>query len=204
MRILFLFLSSFTASLNASAVDFKAFPLPHNASLKVVTANANHNGVDISIAILQAESPLSETIEFYRTIWQEPVAPEMPGYIETQARGWIYLSRLSDGISLVVQFDSGLTEETFAYVSLLPVSEPVNFPEDPDFKGFRRLSSTMSRDGLLVSVFAVYASHTSVEVTIDRSLRHLTNRGWSLISENKQSGSRSVVFARSRARLEVV
>jgi hypothetical protein len=204
MHIVFVILIFFAVSLDAAELDLSSFPVPHNASLQLITEHAKYNGVDVSIAVLKADTPLSESIEFYRSVWKEPVALGMPGFIQTQSQGWIYVSRVSQGISSVVQLDHGSPDKTFGYVSQTRVTEPAKIPEDPDFREFRRLSSTMSRDGSVVSVFNVYSSHSSVERTIDRSMRYLVNRGWSLIAGDRQKGSRSAVFTRYRERLEVV
>lgn len=204
MRIMLALLTVFTVSLEAAELDINTFPVPHGAGLQLVAEHANYNGVDMSIAILKADIPLAESLEFYRSVWKEPVAVGLPGFIQTQSQGWIYVSRVYQGISSVVQFDHSVSEKTFAYVSQTRMTGPADRPEDPDFREFRRLSSTLSRDGSVVSSFTVYSSYSPVEVTMDRSSRHLINRGWSLIAGDRRMGSRTAVFTRDRERLEIV
>lgn len=207
-------------SVQAASPDISDVPLPEKASIKLVSTSTVHNGLALSMAILQSPEPLEQSAQFYRDLWSAPSAAsglvfesasgsapgadETPAFIESELNHWLLISRLEDGIHTVIQLDKSLPGQTAGYISLSRPATVVPVQEDQDFPELLRLSTTESRDGSDLSTLSVYASHASVTATEKRSFNTLSRQGWSLIAQGEQGTARTLVLARGSARLEIV
>lgn len=191
-------------SLWAMLPDLASFPLPDDMQMKMVAVDAIHNGVVLSMATIESGSPLSESVEFYRHTWSDPVSEGLPGFVELELNHWMVISRLNQGVNTVIQLDTTQPERTVGYVSQRRLAEALIVPDDTLFADLQRLSSTQSRDGSQLSVLTVYASHASVKATVQRTGRRLFDKGWSIVAMSEQTDATSIAFTQDKDRLEIV
>jgi len=124
----------FCAPVTARQPDF---PPPPKSSVRSVGNNMVINGRTTAIRMFVTQEDLEDVLEFYRELWQEPVAEGAPGYtLEDEAMlPWQLVTRVEDGHVMTVQVQLGQDEEgAWGYLadSLLPRDgEPVEGEAPP-------------------------------------------------------------------------
>ena len=124
----------FCASAAARQPDF---PPPPKSSVRSVGNDMVINGRTTAIRMFVTQEDLEDVLEFYRELWQDPVADGAPGYtLEDEAMlPWQLVTRIEDGHVMTVQVQLGQDEEgAWGYLadSLLPRDgEPVEGEAPP-------------------------------------------------------------------------
>ena len=180
--------------------------VPDNTTLAIVTTDALHNGAPIAMATLTSSESVDSVLAFYQTLWSDG-DESLPGYIESAFENQQLISRLRDGVNIVIQLENTGSEGAFGYVSVMALNAPPVSEDHGPFSDMQTLSSNRSVDGVDTSWMRVYASASSVSQTHDNYLQRLKADGWHVLSDNEVQGEVQGAWmtqlGRDTSRLEV-
>lgn len=176
--------------------------VPDNATLEIVTTDALHNGAPIAMATLTSPESADSVLAFYRNLWNDG-DEKLPGHIESAYDNHQLISRLQDGMNIVIQFEKNSDEIASGFVSVLALNAPRVTEDHGAFSDLESLSSNRSVDGADTSWIRVYASPSSGSRTHKIYLKRLTAIGWHVLADNEVEGAWVTQLGRDNMRLEV-
>lgn len=188
----------------ASEQALSAVPVPPDANVQPVTLNLLQNGHLLSIASLETNASIESTLQFYREQWQEPLAQNIPGYVEELAGEWSIISRPRDGWNQVVQLRQGESgiEGRVSVMHLTPSGNAL--PPVPMPSGASLVSSTGAEDiGHSSNTYVVFSTSGMRSVS-DFYRNHFDGEGWSRVSDRQVESSQVMLLQRSGERAEIV
>lgn len=199
-----LVLMLFTQINIASEQALSAVPVPPDANVQPVSINLLQNGHMLSIAHLETPATIESTLQFYREQWQEPLAENIPGFVEELAGEWSIISRPYDGWNQVVQLRQG-SSGVEGRVSVMHLEPSVNaLPPVPMPGGASLVSSTGAQDiGHSSNTYVVF-SKSGVRSVSDFYRNHFDDEGWSRVSDRLVDSSQVMLLQRAGERAEVV
>ena len=190
--------------LQASEEALLAVPVPEDATVQNVAIDLVQSGHRLSIANMKTTGSLNTTLEFYRIAWADPLAEDVPGFVENIAGDWSIISRLENGWNQVVQLRDGSEgiEGRISVLELLAVTDTTPAIEMPS--NAILVSSTGGQDVGIESMTYVVFSESGVDTVADFYRRHFEGEGWSRVSDRDVQGSQVLLVQREGARAEVV
>ena len=176
--------------------------VPDNATLEIVTTDALHNGAPIAMATLTSPDSVDSVLAFYRNLWNDG-DEEIPGHIESAYDNQQLISRLRDGMNIVIQLQKNSDEPASGFVSVLALNAPRVTEDHGAFSDLELLSSNRSVDGADTSWIRVYASSSSGSRTHEIYRQRLLADGWHVLADNELEGAWVTQLGRDNTRLEV-
>lgn len=150
------------------------FPPPPKSSVRSVGNDMVINGRTTAIRMFVSHEEIEDVLEFYRELWQEPVADGAPGFTQEDEAmlPWRLVTRIEDGHVMTVQVQLGRDGEgAWGYLadSLLPKGgEPVaGEPPPPSIGGSDVLSNITHNDPGQLGQTAVVKNDYSVSRNVD-------------------------------------
>lgn len=194
----------FSAALMAATPGSVLYKLaiPENASLAIVTSDGLYNGAPIAMATLTSSEPVNSVLSFYRKLWNDG-DEQLPGYVESAVNHQQLISRMRDGLNIVLQLESTGENTTTGYVSVLALNTPQVTEDHGVFSDLESLSSHRTVDGADTSWMRVYASRASVNRTRELYLQRLGSNGWHVLADHEVQGVWVTHLSRSTSRLEL-
>jgi len=128
---------------------------------------------------------------------------QLPGYVESAVNHQQLISRMRDGLNIVLQLESTGENTTTGYVSVLALNTPQVTEDHGVFSDLESLSSHRTVDGADTSWMRVYASRASVNRTRELYLQRLGSNGWHVLADHEVQGVWVTHLSRSTSRLEL-
>ncbi len=180
-------------------------PVPPGATLQIINDNLQHNGLNMSIGRLESTKSLQTNLDFYRVTWGAFDSSDTPGYVEQRFNNWIAISRLEDGVNVVIQFNEEAAVPGSAFVSVMHLgqSSVLGFDSSLHPGNAKLLSNTRTSD---------FGSDSTVEVieldlSIDSAIRYYKKRfkrnGWNLVSDRSIQKAQVLMFNKKMKKSEV-
>jgi len=188
----------------ASEEALSAVLVPEFANTETVAINIIQNGHQLSIANLQTKSSIESVLQFYRDQWKEPLADDVPGFVENTAGNWSIISRPQDGWNQVVQIRQA-EGEVEGRISVMELEPAANAPPDIAMPGNASLVSSTGADdiGHKSNTYVIFAE--SGINSVSRFYRkHFDNDGWSRVSDKNLNNSQVMLLQRAGERVELV
>jgi len=188
----------------ASEQALNAVVVPEFAKTETVAINIVQNGHQLSIASLQTQSSIESVLEFYRQAWNEPLADNVPGFVENTAGDWSIISHLEAGWNQVVQVRpiDGKVEGRISVMQLEPVD---NAAPDIAMPGNASLISSTSADDIgHTSGTYVIVAESGINSVSRFYRKHFDKDGWSRVSDKNMNNSQVMLLQRAGERVELV
>ena len=182
MPVLLLCVAMFSASLKA-ADRLGDFPVPVSANLETIALQVRQNGYLVDIASFESGDSVADTLAFYRDLWGEPNMQDdgsVPLWLSSEVGDRLYISRLHEGLSQVLDLDKTSLGETRGVLSVMTI-DAVNTPDQDDYLlgDGELLSLTQTSDkGVGDSTLLMARYARSPESLAERYVEHFASRGW--------------------------
>ncbi len=187
--------------------DWERFPIPQRTELWWVTQGSVHNGYKLFIKQFKSQLSVDEVLEYYRDAWKSD--SELPGFMESDVRGWQMISRLTLRDQWVVQVKSDATgrgsEGLISQMMLQPNEQPGRIAKQnfmPMPHGGVLVSSTHSENPTSARTQTQIFSGRPKSVA-DQYKKYAVDQGWSLQDEYVHGSSVAQRFERSKRKLDV-
>ncbi len=190
--------------IQASEEALLAVPVPEDATVQNVAIDLVQSGHRLSIANMKTKDSLNATLEFYRIVWADPLAEDVPGFVENIAGDWSIISRLENGWNQVVQLREGPDgiEGRISVLEMLAVADTTPAIEIPS--NATLISSTSGQDVGIESMTYVVFSESGVDTVAEFYRRFFEGKGWSRVSDRTVQSTQVLLVQREGERAELV
>lgn len=193
IRLLFIGLLGYCSGVQASA------PTDRAMSLTWVGQEMSHNGFPMSILHFSSAKSVDQTLDFYRSVWREPVAKDSPGFIENSVGQWKVISRLKGMDNWVVQVQPGAGGGSEGFISEMSLGSSATIPsranEFPKMEGSTLVSHTSAFDGGVADGLTLVIKNSySVEQNAKFYIQRLRAKGLGLSHKNSTVDSATLFF----------
>lgn len=160
-----------------------AFPVPVTAKLETIALQVRHNGHLVDMANFESPESVAETLAFYQNLWGQPNVQEKsrpPVWLQSEVNERVYISRLQDGLSQVLDLDHTNPEQSRGVLSVMTI-DSVDAVDRNDYllSDGELLSLTQTSDsGVGDSTLVMARYKRSPQNLADRYREHFVSRGW--------------------------
>lgn len=202
IRLLFVGLLACCNGAQASA------PTDQGMSLTWVGQEVSHNGFPMSILHFSSDKSVEQTLDFYRSVWREPVAKDSPGFIENSVGQWQVISRLKGASSWVVQVQPGAGGGSEGFISDMNLGASVAIPpranDFPKMEGSTLVSHTSALDGGVADGLTLVIKNTySVEQNAKFYTQRLSAKGLNLSHKKSTADTATLFFVGRGEKMDV-
>lgn len=176
-----------------------SIPTDSAMSLTWVGQEVNHNGYPVTILHFTSNKSVEQTLEFYRSTWQNPVEEGSPGFLENSIDQWRVISRLKGSESWVVQVKSGAHGGAQGFISQMNLSAsekiPAGVPKFPRMAGSILISHTSTDGKVAGGVTLVIKNQYSVTQNAEFYKQKMKESGMELAHGDTASDNVTLFFA---------
>lgn len=174
------------------------FPVPGTANLETIALQVRHNGHLVDMARYESTDSVADTLAFYQDLWGEPNARDVsipPVWLRSEVGDRIYISRLYDGLSQVLDLDNTSQAESRGILSIMSIDSAVAVERSEYLlSDGELLSLTQTSDkGVGDSTLFMARYKRSPQSLADRYREHFDSRGWK--AGLRQEGDSSVLLS---------
>ncbi|ASJ71943.1 hypothetical protein [Granulosicoccus antarcticus] len=183
-RLTVLVASMLVVSTVVTAADWLGdFPVPVTANLETVSLQMRHNGHLVDMARFESADSVADTLAFYRSLWGEPNAQDEsspPVWLSSEVGGRVYISRLYDGLSQVLDLDNASKDTSSGILSVMTIDSDDGVKQgDYLLSDGELLSLTQTSDrGVGYSTLLMARYMRSPERVAEGYREHFVSRGW--------------------------
>ena len=185
------------------------FPAPPSASIEWVSKDMNLNGMPMAIRHFRTNDSVEDVLWFYRKVWQEPVMPELPGFVEATSGPWWVISRLESDRLMSVQvqpLETGQGAWGYLGDSALDKATKENKPGDgfPMMQNSNVLNDVKSTDKGKSARTLQISNAFSIDANASYYRNHYANSGWTALMDENSNNTWVQTFKNGRDQIQLI
>ena len=165
-----------------------------------------HNGVPMQIQHFTTNDTMDNVLSYYRTLWADPIAEGVPGFVENNMDNWAVISRINGDKNTVIQVRLNSDGQTEGYISIADLSVGTSveelrrkFPMPVDSE---LVSNTESRDPHNSASTIIYINDLPIEENASFLVDRLSDK-YKLARKFDQDGTLILFFNGKKSKIEV-